>query len=238
MSEKKILIVEDDVLLAEHLRRFLREQLKAKCEWVMTVDGAQEYLDEKGDFDLLILDRKLRDGEGLEVLRLAKINLEMTRVLILTGLGQPEEREKGLLAGANDYLVKPFTKGEFLARVNNLLHLHKINEKAEYFLTEEFVFKTEEKKLLYDQKEVRLTRTDSTLLEYFFQHRNFLVTWEEIERCLWSANQLEINKAAIVAEIYRLRKKMGRFGEKLQTFYKVGYQLIMTERPMQRMSMT
>lgn len=227
----EILIVEDDLELAQNLRELLRDHFSCECEVALSLQQVKEYFEHERRCDLLVLDRLLPDGDGLQILRDYEERLQWTRTLVLSSLIRAEEKETGLLAGASDYLAKPFSKGELLARARNLLLTHKIQVKEDYYLTEEFVFRPSERSLYYDDKQVHLTRADTELLEYFFHHHNFLVTWKEIERCLWKELPLEMTKDAMTSQIYRLRRKMGRFGEKLQSFYDFGYQLTIANAP-------
>lgn len=228
----KILVVEDDCLLAEGLCQELHNRFSCVCERALTLKSAKEFFRQEKICDLLILDRLLPDGDGLELLAELKHGYQTLRILVISRLGNSTAREFGLKQGANDYLPKPFTKGEFFERVRNLLTMMPAVASPHFALGDEFIFKPDQRRLLYDDREVKLTRSDAQLLEYFFQHCNFLVTKEEIERCLWKSNRLITNTAAIAAQIYRLRKKMGRFGEKLQTLYDFGYQLNMVSKPM------
>lgn len=227
----KILIVEDDVILAQNVRLLCEERLICSVEIALNLAQAETCLGGDERFDLLILDRVLPDGEGLQLLKDFKDELSLTKVLILSDLSRAQEKEWGLTMGASDYLSKPFTRGELLARARNLLLMRKAqNEEKDYQLLDEFVFRPAERKLFYDQQTVTLTKSDTDLLEYFFHHRNFLVTMAEIENCLWKTSEAELKRAAISAQIYRLRKKMGRFASSLQTFYSSGYQLVMTKK--------
>lgn len=226
----KILIVEDDVILAQSVRLLCEERLTCSVEIALNLAQGESCLGSDDRFDLLILDRILPDGEGLQLLKDFKDELSLTKVLVLSDLSRAQEREWGLNMGASDYLSKPFTKGELLARAHNLLLMRKAQvEEKDYQLQNEFVFRPAERKLFYDQQIVTLTKSDTDLLEYFFCHRNFLVTMAEIENCLWKTSETELKRAAISAQIYRLRKKMGRFANSLQTFYSSGYQLVITK---------
>lgn len=237
-----ILLVEDDAVLAKNLREVLTEKLAGDCTWVPSLMLAETLLNEtEQKFELLILDRILPDGDGLRLLQqIETLDFEM-RVLVLSKMSEAREREIGLRCGASDYLPKPFTMGELIERVKKLLLMKKLRRLESFFLRDErdqLTFAPAEKKLFYNDREVNLTKADVELLEYLFAHRDFLITREEIERCLWQGNQQEMNKTAINAQIYRLRKKMGKFGNYLKTFYNLGYQLRSEMMPMKATRMT
>ena len=224
----KILIVEDDHLLADNLSAELTSRFSCVCERVLSLEAAKEYLFQEKTCDLLILDRLLPDGDGLELFSELRYGFDQLRILVISCLGEPAAREFGLKQGAHDYLPKPFTKGEFLERVHKLLNLVPVAASDDFTFDDGFVFKPIQRQLFYDDQVVSLTKADSQLLEYLFRRGNFLVTKEEVERCLWQSNSAKVNTAAIAAQIYRLRKKMGRFGDKLRTLYDFGYQLNVT----------
>ncbi len=224
----EILLVEDDRSLAKNLQQTFETHFPCNCTIAWNLQVADCLLADK-DYDLLILDRALPDGDSLDFLPAwIKANFAM-RVLILSCISDAQQRELGLRSGASDYLAKPFTRGELLERTRKLLSVRKTNHFCQQFSLknqqEEMIFLPSERKLSHKNKTINLTKADSELLEYFCIHRNFLITREEIERCLWQGNREELNQSAINAQIYRLRKKMGQFGHLLQTFYNFGYQL-------------
>ena len=120
-KNKKILIVEDEVMTAELLSRMLMEQ-KAEMLTAGSLKEAREILD-KSPVDLVILDRILPDGDGVELLmRMKKTpSLKQVPVLILSGKGKELDQVAGLDLGADDYMTKPFSVEELRARVTALL---------------------------------------------------------------------------------------------------------------------
>jgi len=121
MDQKKILIVEDEEMVAKTLSHMLREQ-KAEMLTAGTIKEADKVLD-KGPVDLIILDRLLPDGDGVELLMRLKKDpvLKKVPVLILSGKSENMEKVEGLDLGADDYMAKPFSVVELRARVNTLL---------------------------------------------------------------------------------------------------------------------
>lgn len=115
----RLLLVEDDRMIGESVRKGLRQEGFA-VDWVQ--DGrAAELVLESGNFDLLLLDLGLPRKEGLEVLHTLRVQGNAIPVLVLTARDAVADRVKGLNAGADDYLVKPFDFGELVARIHALL---------------------------------------------------------------------------------------------------------------------
>ena len=114
----RVLIVEDDVKLASLIRRGLREEgLTAD----VAINGEDAlWMAAEGGYDVVILDLTLPGIDGLETCRRLRENNVRTPIMMLTARGEIEDRIEGLNQGADDYLVKPFSFGELLARVHAL----------------------------------------------------------------------------------------------------------------------
>jgi DNA-binding response OmpR family regulator len=217
----RILIVEDDNDLVENLQRILTQNLNCSCAVASSLSLARNVLADK-EFDLIVLDRLLPDGDGLSLLRGGNL-LEETRVFVLSDLGRVQDREKGLVAGAFDYLAKPFSRLEFLERVRRIIPEAVKVVRMMRPIDKNLIFVPNENKLIVDGVEEELTATDCQLMEFLYRHKNLMVSREDLRRGVWRDQDLSEN--AINAKIYRLRRKMGRYGYRLRTYYKMGYQL-------------
>src|SRR5215207_5373857 len=119
MSDMRILIVEDDREAAAYLMKAFREGGHAAD---LAADGLEGYaMAREGDYDVLIVDRMLPKLDGLSLIRSLREQKVQTPVLILSALGQVDDRVKGLRAGGDDYLSKPYAFSELLARVEVLV---------------------------------------------------------------------------------------------------------------------
>jgi two-component system OmpR family response regulator len=116
---RRILLIEDDPGMSDDLARSLRQDGFTVEPVADGRDGL--FLATSGDFDAIILDRLLPGLDGLSVLKALRAAEVTTPVLILSALGQVDERVKGLRAGGDDYLTKPFGYAELSARLDNLL---------------------------------------------------------------------------------------------------------------------
>ncbi len=115
----RILLVEDNLVMAENIQRILEGEKMA----VDVTDMGEEAIDmaKLYDYDLMVLDLMLPDMDGFEVLSAIRSASIETPVLILSGLGEPDNKVKGLGVGADDYITKPFHREELLARIHAIV---------------------------------------------------------------------------------------------------------------------
>ena len=139
MMSKSILIIDDDKRLRELLEDYLKEK-KYKIYLCDDFSSANEIL-QYFSFDLVIIDRMMPSGDGIDLIKIIKENRNIP-VIMLTALGESENRIQGLQYGADDYLSKPFEPEELYLRIKKLLNLYKNNtdKKTESFL--EILFST------------------------------------------------------------------------------------------------
>ncbi|WP_299922069.1 response regulator transcription factor [uncultured Pelagimonas sp.] len=118
-SPTRILVVEDDAETASKLTQLLQEQgweTVHQATWETGVSEAS-----KGPFDVIILDRMLPGGDGVDAISQIQASGNTAMILMLSALGLPSDRTQGLERGADDYLAKPYEAAELLARVRALL---------------------------------------------------------------------------------------------------------------------
>jgi two-component system, OmpR family, response regulator len=220
-----ILVVEDEQRLAYLLRRVLLEERH-------TVDLAHEghtglNLALSETYDAVILDLMLPGVDGLEICRQLRAEHIMTPVLMLTARGAIEDRVKGLNAGADDYLTKPFAMEEFLARVNALLrrrdrHFDETIQLSVGNLTLDLV-RHEARR---DGRIIELTAKEFALLEYLMRHPGRVLTRTQIVDAVW---RYDLDALSNVVDIYihYLRDKIDQgFSHLLiKTVRGVGYKI-------------
>jgi|TARA_B100001964_G_scaffold240912_1_gene311975 two-component system cell cycle response regulator CtrA len=119
----RVLLVEDDAATAQGIEMML----KGEGYNVYTTDLGEEGLDlgKLYDYDIIILDLNLPDMHGYEVLKKLRLSKIETPILILSGMSEPDDKVKGLVFGADDYLTKPFNKSELVARINAIVRRSK-----------------------------------------------------------------------------------------------------------------
>jgi len=217
----RILVAEDDALLADGLVRSLRQSGYA-VDWVKTGVEADTALDTH-EFDLLILDIGLPKKSGLEVLKRLRGRDSRTPVLILTALDGVNDRVKGLDAGADDYLAKPFELAEVEARVRALTRRGMAGSPT----------LLKHGALTYDQvgrvarlngEAIELSAREVSLLEVFLARAGRLVSKDQLVShvCEWGE---EVSPNAIEVYVHRLRKKLEPGGVRIVTVRGLGYSL-------------
>ncbi len=215
----KILIAEDDQVLADGLQRTLRKAGYA-VEHVASGSEADAALSDH-EFDLLILDLGLPKLHGLEVLRRLRGRGAATPVLILTATDSVEERVKGLDLGADDYMAKPFALLELEARVRALTR-RGLGTASTVLRHGPLSFDSTGRVAYLNDQMVELSARELSLLEVLLQRAGRLVSKDQlVERlCEWGD---EVSTNAIEVYIHRLRKKIEQGPVRIATVRGLGY---------------
>jgi DNA-binding response OmpR family regulator len=219
----KILIVEDERKLGQFIERALVEQ-SYTARLVGTCAQARDVLAE-ASYDAVVLDLGLPDGDGLELLREWRASGFNEPVLILSARDALADRIRGLNLGADDYLPKPFSMEELVARLRSLLR-RQSTSKATVLEHSGVKMDLLARQVTSDGKTVELTSREFALLELFLQNRGRVLTRTLIGERIWEANyDLETN--LIDVYVRRLRQKLGATEERplIRTVRGTGYQL-------------
>lgn len=214
----RILVVEDDSLLAEGLVKLLTRAGHA-VEHAMTGKHADRLLAEER-FDLVVLDIGLPDIDGFEVLRRLRARHSSTLVLVLTARDAVEDRVKGLDLGAEDYLTKPFSLIEFEARVRALLR--RIAPPSARWTVAGLNVDVAAKRLRVHDKSVDLTPREWALLELFLTRPGRVLSKEQIGGSLFGLEE-QLSPNAIEVHVSRLRAKIEPAGVHIRTVRGFGY---------------
>lgn len=212
-----ILIVEDDESIADLLCMNLREegyQCTCACDGMEGID-----IFERECFDLVLLDIMLPKLDGYALLE--NIKPTGTPVIFLTAKGAVEERIKGLKAGADDYLSKPFQIGELLARVEAVLRRRQPG--AELLRLGDVTVRTDSRQVEKGGCPVTLTAKEFDLLVELLQNKNIALYRDRLYEKVWKEPFLGETRT-LDSHIQRLRKKLG-WEEKIKTIFRVGYRL-------------
>lgn len=203
----QILVVEDDNYMRELLVRRLRRQRYTVSE---CADGrsALHVIEEKVPFDCIILDIMLPKIDGLSVLRRIRALHNAVPVLLLTARDTVEDRVNGLDAGADDYLVKPFSFDELDARVRALLRRGS-DEKNPVLSAADLQLDTVRHTVSRGGREISLTSKEFALLEYLLRNREHVLTREQIRNHVWSYD-FEGDSNIVDVYIRYLRRKIDR----------------------------
>ena len=220
----RILVVEDETAIADFLSRGLSAE-----GFVVTrvADGVQgEEIATGEEIDLVILDLLLPGRPGLDVLRGIRAVKPQLPVIVLSALGEVEDRVIGLDRGATDYMVKPFSFAELSARVR--AHLRAPEQPAPTRLEGGgILLNLLERSVWRDGVEADLSPREFDLLVYFLRHRNQVLSREQILGAVWG---YDFDPGTNVVEVYigYLRRKLGRPGSPapIKTLRSAGYKLV------------
>jgi DNA-binding response OmpR family regulator len=219
----RVLVIEDETKVGSFIKRALEEESYAVdlCE-----DGAQGLdMALSGSYDLIMIDLMLPSLPGLEVLTRLRKDKIQTPVLILTAQSKVDQRVKGLDAGADDYLTKPFAIDELLARVRALLRRGPA-ESPGIFQIDDLVLNPATREVTRGGQRIDLTVKEYALLEYFMRHAGRVLTRPMISDHVW--NQ-DFDTFTNVIDVYvnYLRNKIdrGRARKLIHTIRGSGYML-------------
>jgi two-component system, OmpR family, response regulator QseB len=206
VAAMRILLVEDDSMIAESVRRGL--QLEGfTVDW--TGDGVAAELALKNDvYDMLLLDLGLPKREGIEVLKSLRRRGDTMPVLILTARDAVPDRVRGLDAGADDYLVKPFDLDELAARIRALLRRR--GGRADPVITVgQVALNPATHEVTLEGKPVPLTAREFALLAAFLDRPGAVLSRAQLEEKLYGWGE-EVESNAIEVHIHALRRKLGQ----------------------------
>jgi len=219
----RALIVEDEPLLNEELEEQLLEE-QFNVDTTESLGEAQDLVAGE-EYDLVLLDLGLPDGNGLELLKMIKKHYEETAVVILTARGEVEDKVKGLELGSDDYLAKPFAMAELRARIHAVLRRRfKINEND--ITVNGLMLNLNDMAVRYREQALDLTETEYKILRYLVLNKNKTITRIALAEHIWGAKiDDRFSLDFINSHMKNLRKKLSDAGapEFIETIYGVGY---------------
>jgi two-component system, OmpR family, response regulator len=220
----RVLLVEDDHDLAHSLKRALEEDGHAVD---VANDGASgETYARDGAYDVLVLDRMLPKKNGIAIVQNLRAEGVATPVLILSALGEEDHRVEGLNAGSNDYLAKPFSTRELLARVRALWHGRDKAGPVTKLTVGDLEMDLLARTVQRDAKRIDLQPREFRLLEYLMRHSGEVVTRTMLLEKVWDYH-FDPQTNVIDVHISRLRTKIDKDFPKtlLHTVRGSGYRL-------------
>lgn len=205
----RILIVEDEEPLTELLRYNLQAE-GYEVEAVNRGDEAELRLKE-APFDLVLLDWMLPGLSGIELCRRLRANSEFEKlpIIMLTARGEESERVRGLATGADDYIVKPFSVPELLARVRALLRRAHPAQVATTLGAGDITLDRERKRVARSGREVHLGPTEFRLLEFLMQNPGRVYSREQLLDHVWGRDAY-IDERTVDVHVGRLRRAINR----------------------------
>ena len=220
----RTLIIEDNVRLAESIKVGL-EQQGYVVDVAVTADEGDE-MAVVHRHDVIVLDLMLGDRDGMELCRQLRRQKVTTPILMLTALSATKDKVKGLDAGADDYLVKPFQMEELLARLRSLLRRSQATEGA-VLRSGDLVMDLPEHRVTQGGNPVKLSAKEFALLEYFMRNPKKLLTRTMISESVWDMNY-ESSSNVIDVYVSALRRKVDRDVQRprIETVIGSGYRFV------------
>ena len=218
----RILLVEDERKVAAFVRQGLEEE-NYQVDWVP--DGQQALGRAlKESFDLILLDVRLPGISGIEVCRRNRLHDAAIPILMLTALDGVADRVKGLRAGADDYLPKPFAFDELLARIEALLRRARIDGEVITHRDGLLELDPVARRCTYDAREIPLTQKEFDLLAFFLARADQALSRDEIHRNVWGH---DFDRGTNLIDVYvgYIRTKLSQSGcpADIMTVRGIGY---------------
>ena len=221
----KILIIEDEPSLRELIKQSLEKE-RYVVECALNYDTAVQKV-EIYDYDCILLDIMLPDGDGLSLLKELKKMHKRDSVIIISAKDSLDDKIVGLELGADDYLAKPFHLAELIARIRSVIRRKQNDGEITIELGNIKIF-PEAFKVLVDDKELELNRKEYDILHYFANRINRLINKNTLAEAVWGdyIDQVD-NFDFIYAQIKNLRKKLKEAGAsvELKAVYGIGYKM-------------
>ena len=218
----KILIIEDDLKIIN----FLKKGLEEECYIVDSSTNGDEglYLASVNEYDLILLDIMLPIKDGFEVCKALRTSKNQTPIIMLTAKDSIEDKIKGLDIGANDYLAKPFSFAELLARIR--VQLRTLNSTLTKISIADLELNLLNKTAIRANENIILTAKEFALLEYLIRNRDRVLSETTINSALSSFEDSNMSNVVNVY-IYRLRNKIDKnFDKKLiKTIRGIGFKI-------------
>lgn len=202
----KALIIEDEPKIANAISRGLKYEHFVTEVYDNGDDGLAAAIGD--EYDIMILDRMLPGIEGIEITKQVRAKGIKTPILILTAKSQIRDRVEGLNAGADDYLVKPFSFEELLARIRALLR--RPTDVIDNILkVDNLTLDTSNYEVRRDKKRIKLTKTEYSLLEYLMRNQEQIISKEKLIGHVWDFDA-DILPNTVEAYIGSLRRKIDK----------------------------
>ena len=218
----RALVIEDEKKLSDFIKKGLTQEGLSVDTAYTAGEAAKQSLN--GVYDIILLDVNLPDRDGFSVLKALREEGDTTPVIMLTARGSVDDKVRGLEAGANDYLTKPFAFRELIARVRVLLRAPQAP--TDVLTAGNLVFDVRARKVTRGTKPVALTNKELALLEVLMRSAgrpvSRVVLWEHA----WEGS-FEVDSNVLDVHVSRLRRKIAAGGkeELIQTVHGIGYKI-------------
>lgn len=224
--KKVIAVIDDEPDILELVSLHL-EKSGFKTDKFLDAESFFRYL-RSNTPDLIILDLMLPDADGVEICKYLKGEKEFASIPIIMLTAKAEEADKvlGLEIGADDYVTKPFSPRELIARVKAVLRRRKLDEKENEIIKIKDILKIDIKKfaVYVNDKKVELTPTEFKILKCLAEKKGWVFSREKILDYLWGEERAVLDRT-IDVHIKNLREKLGKAGKFIKNVRGVGYKI-------------
>jgi len=199
----RILIIEDEITLNKTLAEGLKE-FGYQSDVVETLKDGEYYLDIR-NYDLILMDWMLPDGNSVDIIPDIKANTPKTAVVVLSARDDNESEITALRAGADDFIRKPFDFDVLVARLEARLRFGGSN----IIEIDDLIINPEEEKIIYKEKEIELKGKPFEVLTHLARHRDQIVSKEQLLDAIWEEPEL-VTPNVIEVAINQIRQKMDK----------------------------
>jgi len=223
MSGEKILIIEDEKDLVKVLKYNLQKEGYLVISSYDGADGLERFRKEKPD--LVILDLMLPKMDGYEFCKIVR-GESQAPIIMLTAKKEEADRVIGLEIGADDYITKPFSVRELLARIKTILRRREVKTDKTVLRAGGIEMDLDTYEVHVKGKRTALSSKEFELLKHLLSARGKVITREQLLERVWGVNEsMEIETRTVDQHVARLRKRMGKEAERILTIKNVGYRL-------------
>jgi two-component system, OmpR family, response regulator len=216
----RVLLVEDDEMLGDAVKTHVHRQGHA-VDWALSRDEAEASLG-AAEYDLILLDLRLPDGSGLDILKSLRACRDEVPVIIMTAHDQVSDRIAGLNAGADDYLVKPVDLGELQARIHAVSRRYGTHKLPALTLDGIAVYPSERRIAGADGEDIQLSSREWAVLDRLIARKRAIVSKAQIEEALYEFGA-EVESNTVEVYVSRLRRKLGK--QAIETVRGIGYRI-------------
>ena len=216
----RILVVEDDRLLNNTLCYNL-DAAGYVVDSALTKSAASNFLS-KQDYDLIVLDVNLPDGNGFDFYS-ERLEKEKTPVIFLTARDEENDIVKGLELGAEDYITKPFSVRELVARVNRVFLRRKSDDSSSVIHAGSISYDLDKKEARRAGQVIALSSLENRILDLLFTNHDKAVSRNAVLDCIWEATGNDVYDHTVTVYMKRIRAKLGE--DVIKTVKGIGYRV-------------